>query len=75
MPNVIPKPNRLQVARRRRRRKLEEQLIATADKLVTLYESRFGLDGINYIFLEREWLCARYVDDSEGSLLQYRVRP
>jgi hypothetical protein len=56
----------------RRKQDLNEELRATARKLVDLFEQRFGLDGVDWIFVEHAWIGARYCDCSSGSLLQYR---
>jgi hypothetical protein len=54
------------------RRDLNEELKATARRLVELFEQRFDMDYVNEIFLEHAFIGAAYSDGSRAALLQYR---
>jgi hypothetical protein len=51
---------------------LNEALRVAANQLVAAFEARYGLDGVDWIYVEHAWVGARYCDGSGGGMLQFR---
>jgi hypothetical protein len=50
---------------------LNEDLRVAALRLVEAFEARFGLHGVNWIYVEHAWVGATYSDGSGGGMLQF----
>lgn len=46
----------------------------TARRLLDLFEAKYGLDGLDAIVVDHNWVGGRWCDGSEGPLIQYRGR-